>query len=207
MPPLRVVALHEAGHAVVGEVGEVQCTSLTIAPDRQEGTEGCVEWSGLPDIVDMQMLESTFVPGDSEWDELKSFVDARIKSSLAGALTEQRITGHFNWEGSRHDFNQIGQLIGCVYAYEGPDYDEALCPVTLRDPQMGVELEYWSQVALRARELWDDEVEAILDEHWDWVEAVAYLAMWKKTITGDQVRAARPSTKTTMTLTEVREAQ
>jgi len=44
----------------------------------------------------MQMFESTFVPGDSEWDELKSFVDARIKSSLAGALTEQRITGHFN---------------------------------------------------------------------------------------------------------------
>ena len=77
----------------------------------------------------------------------------------------------------------------------------------LRDPQMGVELEDWSQVALRARELWGDEVEAILDEHWDWVEAVAYRAMWKKKITGDQVRAARPSTKTTMTLTEVREAK
>jgi hypothetical protein len=205
MPSLREVALHEAGHAVVGEVGGNRCEELTILP--KDGALGYVTWPAVPEIVELQLGGEYTRHGEPEWDELKSWVDARVKSSLAGALTEQRITGDFNWDGAKSDLESIGQFVVNVYGYEGPDHDEALCPVMLRDPQMGVELEDWSAVIARVRELWDDEVEALITEHWDWIEAVAILAVWKKTITGDQVRAAQPSAKTTMTLAEVREAE
>jgi hypothetical protein len=190
---LRGVAFHEAGHAVVGEVCGIECTNLTIVPDEDEGTLGGVTNPDISGIFYEQMDVQMYRHGDPEWAAIKDWVDSNTKSSLAGALAEQRITGAFNWNGAVGDIENIGEKLLNVYGFEGPDYDEALCPVMLRDPQMGVELEDWSQVIHRARELWDDEVEAILDEHWDWVEAVAYLAVWKKTITGDQVRAARPT--------------
>lgn len=191
MPSLREVAFHEAGHAVVGEVGGNRCEELTIVPE--DGAFGGTTWPDIPEIVELQLEGQYTAHGEPEWNELKSWVDARVRSSLAGALAEQRITGDFNWDGARSDLESIGRFVLNVYGYEGPDHDEALCPVMLRDPQMGVELEDWSQVSLRVRELWDDEVEASLTENWDWVEAVAVLAMWKKTITGDQIRAARPT--------------
>jgi len=191
MPSLREVAFHEAGHAVVGEVSGNRCEELTILPE--DGALGSTSWPDIPEIGELQLEGQVVAHGEPGWDELKSWVDAMVRSSLAGALAEQRITGDFNWDGAKSDLESIGQFVLNVYGYEGPDHDEALCPVMLRDPQMGVELEDWSQVSLRVRELWDDEVEALLTEHWDWVEAVAILAVWKKTITGDQVRAARRS--------------
>ncbi len=207
MPSLREVAFHEAGHAVVGEVGGNRCEGLTIVPE--DGALGCVTWTAIPDIVELQLEGAYTRHGEPDWDELKSWVDARVRSSLAGALVEQRITGDFNWDGASFDLISIGRFVLNVYGYEGPDYDEALCPITNHDadPNLGEVSEDWVPVTARVRELWDDEVEALITEHWDWIEAVATLAVWKKTITGDQVRAAQPSAKTTMTLAEVREAE
>jgi len=193
MPPLRVVAFHEAGHAVVGEVAGVECTSLTIDPDKEEGSFGHITHPDISGIFYEQMEVQMYRHGDDEWPAIRDWVDANTKSSLGGPLAEQRITGAFNWDGAAADIENISQKLLNVYGYEGPDYDEALCPVMLRDPQMGVEEEDWSQIIHRVRELWDDEVEAILTEHWDWVELVAELALKQGTLTGDQIRAARPS--------------
>ena len=193
MPSLREVAFHEAGHAVVGEVGGNRCEELTIVPS--DGALGYVTGPDIPEIVELQLEGEYTRHGEPGWDELKSWVDARVRSSLAGVLVEQRITGDFNWDGARVDLESIGQFVVNVYGYEGPDHDEALLPVVNpdADPELGEVSEDWVSVIARVRELWGDEVEALITEHWDWIEAVAILAVWKKTITGDQVRAARPS--------------
>jgi hypothetical protein len=185
--PLRLAAIHQAGHAVVGEVCGLECRSLTIIPNEDDGALGHVTHPDVSGIFLEQMEVQMYRHGDPEWAAIKDWVDSNTKCSLAGALAQQRVTGNYDWDGAGRDIQNIADKLLKVYGDEGPDYAPDLCPF------FDDGIPDWSKIVRRARELWDLDVEAILTDHWDWVETVAELALEHRTLTGDQVRAVRPS--------------
>jgi len=111
---------------------------------------------------------------------------------LAGALAELRVTGEYNLAWMTTDVNMISVITRNIFGAKGPDFDEQLTSEIYYDVDLGVEIEDLTRVVQRARERWDEQVQAILAQNLHWVDAVIELLLEHKTISGDQVRAAEP---------------
>ena len=186
----RATAAHVAGHAVVGEVMGFECIGLTIRWTEQH--LGVCRWPAMPETVFRQLQFQSYVPSDPEFEEVKNWVVQRIKSYLAGALAELRVTGEYNLAWMTTDVNMISVITRNIFGAKGPDFDEQLTSEIYYDVDLGVEIEDLTRVVQRARERWDEQVQAILAQNLHWVDAVIELLLEHKTISGDQVRAAEP---------------
>ena len=186
----RATAAHVAGHAVVGEVMGFECLGLTIRWTEQH--LGVCRWPAMPETVFRQLQFQSYVPSDPEFEEVKNWVVQRIKSYLAGALAELRVTGEYNLAWMTTDVNMISVITRNIFGAKGPDFDEQLTSEIYYDVDLGVEIEDLTRVVQRARERWDEQVQAILAQNLHWVDAVIELLLEHKTISGDQVRAAEP---------------
>ncbi len=186
----RATAAHVAGHAVVGEVMGFECLGLTIRWTEQH--LGVCRWPAMPETVFRQLQFQSYVPSDPQFEEVKNWVVQRIKSYLAGALAELRVTGEYNLAWMTTDVNMISVITRNIFGAKGPDFDEQLTSEIYYDVDLGVEIEDLTRVVQRARERWDEQVQAILAQNLHWVDAVIELLLEHKTINGDQVRAAEP---------------
>lgn len=186
----RATAAHVAGHAVVGEVMGFECIGLTIRWTEQH--LGVCRWPAMPETVFRQLQFQSYVPSDPQFEEVKNWVVQRIKSYLAGALAELRVTGEYNLAWMTTDVNMISVITRNIFGAKGPDFDEQLTSEIYYDVDLGVEIEDLTRVVQRARERWDEQVQAILAQNLHWVDAVIELLLEHKTISGDQVRAAEP---------------
>ncbi|SUZ49332.1 uncharacterized protein METZ01_LOCUS2186 [marine metagenome] len=186
----RATAAHVAGHAVVGEVMGFECLGLTIRWTEQH--LGVCRWPAMPETVFRQLQFQSYVPSDPQFEEVKNWVVQRIKSYLAGALAELRVTGEYNLAWMTTDVNMISVITRNIFGAKGPDFDEQLTSEIYYDVDLGVEIEDLTRVVQRARERWDEQVQAILAQNLHWVDAVIELLLEHKTISGDQVRAAEP---------------
>jgi len=186
----RATAAHVAGHAVVGEVMGFECLGLTIRWTEQH--LGVCRWPAMPETVFRQLQFQSYVPSDPQFEEVKNWVVQRIKSYLAGALAELRVTGEYNLAWMTTDVNMISVITRNIFGAKGPDFDEQLTSEIYYDVDLGVEIEDLTRVVQRARERWDEQVQAILAQNLHWVDAVIELLLEHKTISGDQVRAAKP---------------
>ena len=186
----RATAAHVAGHAVVGEVMSFECLGLTIRWTEQH--LGVCRWPAMPETVFRQLQFQSYVPSDPQFEEVKNWVVQRIKSYLAGALAELRVTGEYNLAWMTTDVNMISVITRNIFGAKGPDFDEQLTSEIYYDVDLGVEIEDLTRVVQRARERWDEQVQAILAQNLHWVDAVIELLLEHKTISGDQVRAAEP---------------
>ena len=186
----RATAAHVAGHAVVGEVMGFECLGLTIRWTEQH--LGVCRWPAMPETVFRQLQFQSYVPSDPQFEEVKNWVVQRIKSYLAGALAELRVTGEYNLAWMTTDVNMISVITRNIFGAKGPDFDEQLTSEIYYDVDLGVEIEDLTRVVQRARERWDEQVQAILTQNLHWVDAVVELLLEHKTISGDQVRAAKP---------------
>ena len=186
----RATAAHVAGHAVVGEVMGFECLGLTIRWTEQH--LGVCRWPAMPETVFRQLQFQSYVPSDPQFEEVKNWVVQRIKSYLAGALAELRVTGEYNLAWMTTDVNMISVITRNIFGAKGPDFDEQLTSEIYYDVDLGVEIEDLTRVVQRARERWDEQVQAILTQNLHWVDAVVELLLEHKTISGDQVRAAEP---------------
>ncbi len=186
----RATAAHVAGHAVVGEVMGFECLGLTIRWTEQH--LGVCRWPAMPETVFRQLQFQSYVPSDPQFEEVKNWVVQRIKSYLAGALAELRVTGEYNLAWMTTDVNMISVITRNIFGAKGPDFDEQLTSEIYYDVDLGVEIEDLTRVVQRARERWDEQVQAILAQNLHWVDAVIELLLEHKTISGDQVRSAKP---------------
>ncbi len=186
----RATAAHVAGHAVVGEVMGFECLGLTIRWTEQH--LGVCRWPAMPETVFRQLQFQSYVPSDPQFEEVKNWVVQRIKSYLAGALAELRVTGEYNLAWMTTDVNMISVITRNIFGAKGPDFDEQLTSEIYYDVDLGVEIEDLTRVVQRARERWDEQVQAILTQNLHWVDAVIELLLEHKTISGDQVRSAKP---------------
>ena len=186
----RATAAHVAGHAVVGEVMGFECIGLTIRWTEQH--LGVCRWPAMPETVFRQLQFQSYVPSDPQFEEVKNWVVQRIKSYLAGALAELRVTGEYNLAWMTTDVNMISVITRNIFGTKGPDFDEQLTSEIYYDVDLGVEIEDLTRVVLRARERWDEEVQQILAQNVRWVDAIIELLLEHKTISGDQVRSAKP---------------
>ena len=186
----RATAAHVAGHAVVGEVMGFECLGLTIRWTEQH--LGVCRWPAMPETVFRQLQFQSYVPSDPQYEEVKNWVVQRIKSYLAGALAELRVTGEYNLAWMTTDVNMISVITRNIFGAKGPDFDEQLTSEIYYDVDLGVEIEDLTRVVQRARERWDEQVQAILTQNLHWVDAVIELLLEHKTISGDQVRSAKP---------------
>tara|TARA_B100000586_G_scaffold185885_1_gene136589 strand:+ start:28 stop:474 length:447 start_codon:yes stop_codon:yes gene_type:complete len=146
----------------------------------------------MPETVFRQLQFQSYVPSDPQFEEVKNWVVQRIKSYLAGALAELRVTGEYNLAWMTTDVNMISVITRNIFGAKGPDFDEQLTSEIYYDVDLGVEIEDLTRVVQRARERWDEQVQAILAQNLHWVDAVIELLLEHKTISGDQVRAAEP---------------
>ena len=186
----RATAAHVAGHAVGGEVMGFECLGLTIRWTEQH--LGVCRWPAMPETVFRQLQFQSYVPSDPQFEEVKNWVVQRIKSYLAGALAELRVTGEYNLAWMTTDVNMISVITRNIFGAKGPDFDEQLTSEIYYDVDLGVEIEDLTRVVQRARERWDEQVQAILTQNLHWVDAVVELLLEHKTISGDQVRSAKP---------------
>ena len=186
----RATAAHVAGHAVVGQVMGFECLGLTIRWTEQH--LGVCRWPAMPETVFRQLQFQSYVPSDPQFEEVKNWVVQRIKSYLAGALAELRVTGEYNLAWMTTDVNMISVITRNIFGAKGPDFDEQLTSEIYYDVDLGVEIEDLTRVVQRARERWDEQVQAILTQNLHWVDAVVELLLEHKTISGDQVRSAKP---------------
>ena len=185
----RAAAAHVAGHGVVGEIMGFECLGLTIRWTDQH--LGVCRWPAMPESVFQQLQFQSYTPADPQFGGIKHWVIRRIKSYLAGALAEERVTGSYNLAWATTDLNMISVIIRNVFGLRGPHFDERLTSEIYYDIDLGMEIEDLTRVVLRARERWDDEVKDQLTENLGWVDEVAELVIEHKTISGDQMRAVR----------------
>ncbi|MEE3186055.1 MAG: hypothetical protein VX285_00800, partial [Actinomycetota bacterium] len=153
---------------------------------------GVCRWPAMPETVFRQLQFQSYVPSDPQFEEVKNWVVQRIKSYLAGALAELRVTGEYNLAWMTTDVNMISVITRNIFGAKGPDFDEQLTSEIYYDVDLGVEIEDLTRVVQRARERWDEQVQAILTQNLHWVDAVVELLLEHKTISGDQVRSAKP---------------
>ena len=181
------VAYHEAGHAVVGEVTDPGCVeSLTIQPNKVERLYGFVKFVDLSD----DLYDFIQFPWDDDPDiltELRECAANEIMQCLGGPLAEERFTGSWNQTGASGDLRDIFDLVVTAYP---DDLD-----LTGGGWSLTSEIKPDMDLAMRrARELWENGTQDILTDHWAWVEAVAQAALnGDGTLTGDEIRALRPS--------------
>ena len=186
----RATAAHVAGHAVVGELMGFECLGLTIRWTEQH--LGVCRWPAMPQAVFQQLQFQSYAPADPEFEEIKRWVVGRIKSYLAGGLAESRVTGEYNVAWMTTDLNMLSVITRNVFGARGPDFDEELTSEIYYDIDLGVEIEDLTRVVLRARQRWDDDVQAILNRQLRWVDQVTDLVLEHKTISGNQMRSVRP---------------
>jgi hypothetical protein len=185
----RAAAAHVAGHGVVGEIMGFECLGLTIRWTDQH--LGVCRWPAIPETVFQQLQFQSYGPADRQFGEIENWVTRRIKSYLAGALAEERVTGSYNLAWATTDLNMISVIIRNVFGLQGPHLDERLTSEIYYDVDLGMEIEDLTRVVLRARERWDDEVKAQLITNLGWVDEVTELVLEHNTISGDQMRAVR----------------
>jgi uncharacterized protein YndB with AHSA1/START domain len=196
-------AYHEAGHAVVGLVRGLDVTFLTIietetSPGRRAAGYCIIE-------VDRLVMEVASGFGDGmELEDLEAgyaWIESRMLMCLAGATTEQRVTGEWNMSGATADMTQIGDIV--QEAYCGPsefapvEPDARLCAEMDFDHwdeelDKSVVLTDYTGVIERARERWGPECEDIITTNWAWIEAVAQAALdGDGNLTGEELLALR----------------
>ena len=185
----RAAAAHVAGHGEVGEIMGFECLGLTIRWTDQH--LGACRWPAMPETVFEQLQFQSYVPADPEFEQIKDWVVRRIKSYLAGALAETMVTGEYNLAWVTTDLNMISVITRNVFGAQGPDFDERLTSEIYYDVDLGMEIEDLTRVVLRARERWDQEVQAKLTENSGWVRAVTQLVLEHKSINGNQMRSVR----------------
>jgi len=180
-------AYHEAGHAVVGEATGPGCVeSLTIQVDNEEALKGAVTFSDLSEDL-CEFIEFPWPNDPDILAELRECADAEIMRTLGGPLAEERFTGSWNQKGASSDLRDIFDLVVAAYP-EDMDLTGGGWSLTCRfAPDMDLSVR-------KVRELWEDDTQNILTEHWSWVEAVAQAALdGDGNLTGDEIRSLRPA--------------
>jgi ATP-dependent Zn protease len=119
MSDRRSIAIHEAGHAVVGRAMAQACGGLTVEQDRVEQTEG---FSVTHDhYTAMQRWEDAGI-GRGE-DPERSALIGRIITYMAGRHAEEVILGHCEG-GDGDDQQQAGEMIYAIGWPARPDEDD-----------------------------------------------------------------------------------
>ena len=174
-------ALHEAGHAVVGLVRDLDVTFLTIIEDPDDDAAGATLATNNRHASEISNdTDPSLGLTDEELDEGFHWLEGKVLMLLAGAATTQVVTGELSLDGAGDDMERIRERV--VNAYAPMELAE---PPFLLDPDTDEVDQCW--------ERWGDECLDILKQNWAWVEAVAKAAMdGDGTLTGDQMKALRP---------------
>ena len=190
----RVVAYHEAGHAVVARCLGIDVEILSIRPELRDGRPGehtktsaghatiCHSlgtrraWldAWADGMVDSPSREAVDRLGQSRpRTEREGQVSAALQALIAGEVVEQIKFGR-RFEGNRGDLRAFHALAQGFYG-------------NLRHSIAG------STIVTLRREHWDECHRTLNQpEIWAWVEAVAQAALRHTVLTGDQIDGLRP---------------
>ena len=184
------VAHHEAGHAVVGLVRDLDVYHLTIIPDYDGDAAGAIlcdnDWramslsKGEGGGLDDKDLALAF-----QWGE------GRALSLLAGVTAEQMFTGEWQMERAENDMDRLIEWVEFSYLQPEPDGDE---PPLYAPPFVWAEDDdgLVPDLVDQAWDRWGDECREILTANWAWVEAIAQAALdGDGNLTGEEMRALR----------------
>jgi len=167
-------AYHEIGHYVVTRLtkkGEaMNVTAVSIIPGN--------------DFLGVNILEykDTFVPTDKE------YVDAYIMSSLAGRVTEARISKHIN-SGATADLKKAKEFAKKVIAEYGMDDSDEFKNIYLMDDDLFNE-QLAAKIDEKANRLIKDlyvKTEQFVNEHWATIDKMAKYLIKNKIVTSDEL--------------------
>lgn len=177
-------AIHEAGHAVVNELVGDRVQSLSIRPDSE--TKGRVRLADKwpEDLLDYVDIPFWHEPEMAE--RLRKYAIPTILGTLAGPMAQERICGEWNHVGATSDMDSIYGIVSKAFP-DDPGLNAGF------ETQDGLFQPCIDLAIETACALFGPQCDALLTDNWDWVTAVADAAMKYTTLSGDQIRALRPT--------------
>ena len=204
------VAIHEAGHTVVGLLCDRDLYYVSIVPDEEDGTLGRVH-SKLPtppDAVEKYTdsghyespttmstdgktitladgREFPFTMGESEWTVEQEALEAVVLQSIRDWATKAYVLPTLAGAMAEQRVTGVWNAEGAVS--DMLSVGESIEEFFGRDDKRLVaqfddeDTRNYGPVVERARERWGDDVNELLDRGWAWIEAVAQALMRPRT--------------------------
>ena len=175
----RIVAFHEAGHAVVGMSAGVplRLVKVSIVPDKLEGSLGHAEHARLPRVVDYELDDADrprrvlrdYSPEDDpdRWQRQRR-LEPRIMVLFGGVIAQRRIIRRFDWVCADSDLRAAHYLLDQMHLSS-------------------------ARTENRYRDYLWAATQDIVKQKWDEIAALASELLIRKTMTGRDVKAFQRS--------------
>ena len=181
-------AYHEAGHAVVGLVRDLDVYQLTIIRDESINAAGSVDVRNDYRSNALAHGEGA-VLDDEERAYAYHWVEGRVLELLAGAIAHQMFTGEWHMEVAQDDMDKMSQEWVPQSYGPCPTLDEDDVP--MYEPLLLIQGTD-EEIVAQCWDRWGDECREILTANWAWVEAIAQAALdGDGNLTGEEMLALR----------------
>lgn len=169
---------------MVNELVGDRVQSLSIRPDSE--TKGRVRLADKwpEDLLDYVDIPFWHEPEMAE--RLRKYAIPTILGTLAGPMAQERICGEWNHVGATSDMDSIYGIVSKAFP-DDPGLNAGF------ETQDGLFQPCIDLAIETACALFGPQCDALLTDNWDWVTAVADAAMKYTTLSGDQIRALRPT--------------
>lgn len=166
---IELVAHHEAGHAVIGKLTNMDVSKVTIIPS----TSGA---GGVNIIIPKKL-------GLYSIRELKN----QVKMAYAGRCAEELLYGDFEdvTTGASSDIQQATQIIKEMISYYGMNQAYGMLNLEM----LSIDNEKLTNEAIELSKALYDETMNMLREHKDFHQAIVDVLLEKETISGDELDA------------------